>query len=346
MQNNNNSSLSLQHYENTYNLNLRHDKNENCNDDNNDLIYPTCSCNGVKLPTITIYDPEKGEIVCSNCGVVIHDNIETIEPERGRLYYSSQIGGNNKNIRPGMHFSLAIHDKGLSTVISHSNVDAYGTTISPEQIGKLRRMRHWNKISSYNDNNGRNHARNLTNAFVIMYKVKDKLSLTDSVVERSAYIYRKALAKHLIKGRSIDSIAIASIYAACRELDVPRTLEEISETANTDPAFAAKCYRLLLRHLRINYLPGVDSNVYLSKAASRAKVSEKTYRKALEMLAKVKESHISSGKNPNAVAVAVLYAACLKECEKISQTQIALAGNMSVVTLRKRLSDVRSIFLE
>jgi transcription initiation factor TFIIB len=183
----------------------------------------------------------------------------------------------------------------------------------------------------------------LRSAFVIMSRVKDKLSLTDSVIERSAYNYRKALGKQLIKGRSIKAMIVASIYAACRELNVPRTIEEISETVNTDITFASKCYRLLLRHLKIKYIPIVDPNVYLSKAASRAKISEKTYRKALEMLAIVKESHISSGKNPNAVAIAVLYAACLKEGERISQAKIAVAGGISPVSLRKRFADVKRI---
>ncbi|MGB6673781.1 MAG: hypothetical protein WBE34_15230 [Candidatus Nitrosopolaris sp.] len=53
---------------------------------------------------------------------------------------------------------------------------------------------------------------------------------------------------------------------------------------------------------------------------------------------------MSYGKDPNALAVATLYAACLKEGEKVSQAQIAIAGNTSIVTLRKRFLDVKSIF--
>ena len=136
---------------------------------------------------------------------------------------------------------------------------------------------------------------------------------------------------------------MASVYGACRELNVPRTLEEVAEKANADSVFAGKCYRLLVRHLKL-HLPVIDSNVYLSKIASKAQVSEKTYRKGLEMLTTIKENPISHGKDPNALAVAVLYAACLKENEKVSQAQIAVAGNTSIVTLRKRFQDVKKIF--
>ncbi|MGB6532974.1 MAG: hypothetical protein WBF33_33200 [Candidatus Nitrosopolaris sp.] len=58
----------------------------------------------------------------------------------------------------------------------------------------------------------------------------------------------------------------------------------------------------------------------------------------------MKDNPVSYGKDPNALAVATLYAACLKEGEKVSQTQIAVAGNTSIVTLRKRFQDVRNLF--
>jgi transcription initiation factor TFIIB len=136
---------------------------------------------------------------------------------------------------------------------------------------------------------------------------------------------------------------VAAVYAACRDLSVPRTLEEVSTAANTDPIFAGKCYRLLVQNLELQ-LPVIDSNKYLAKIANKAKVSEKTYRSALEMLSAIKKDPVSHGKDPNALAVAVLYAACLREGENVSQAQIAVSGDISIVTLRKRFQDVRKIF--
>jgi transcription initiation factor TFIIB len=283
----------------------------------------------------SLFDAETNETVCSKCGMVLHDNSESLGPE-WRIYSGDDIESKS---RIGMPSSLAFHDMGLSTFISYSNLDANGVVISPEQMGKIQRMRRWNKISS----NNRSYHRNLKNAFAILNTVKDKLSLNDALIEKSAYNYRKALDKRIIKGRSIRAVVVASVYAACRELNVPRTLGEIAQTANANTIFAGKCYRLLLRHLKL-HLPAIDSNVYLSKIASRANVSEKAYRRALQMLSTIKENPVSYGKDPNALAVATLYAACLKEGEKISQTQIAVAGETSIVTLRKRFQDVRSIF--
>jgi len=282
-----------------------------------------------------VFDAETSETVCSSCGMVVHDNTESMGPE-WRVYSGGDIESKS---RTGMPTSLAFHDMGLSTFISYSNVDANGAVISPEQMSKVQRMRRWNKISS----NNRSYHRNLKNAFAILSTIKDKLSLNDALIEKSAYNYRKALDRRIIKGRSIRALVVASVYAACRELNVPRTLDEIAQTANTDSIFAGKCYRLLVRFLKL-HLPVLDSNVYLAKITSKAKVSEKTYRRALEMLTAIKENPISHGKDPNALAVAVLYAACLKENEKVSQAQIAVAGDTSIVTLRKRYQDVKSIF--
>jgi transcription initiation factor TFIIB len=120
-------------------------------------------------------------------------------------------------------------------------------------------------------------------------------------------------------------------------------LQRIAQNANAEAVFAGKCYRLILRHLKLR-LPVIDSKVYFAKIANKGQVSEKAYYRALHMLSIIKENPISYCKDPNAFAVAVLYAPCLEEGKKISQTQIALAGDTSIVTLRKRFQVVRKIF--
>jgi transcription initiation factor TFIIB len=294
-------------------------------------------CHMCKSSKSVLFDPKTSETLCSTCGTVLREKVESSSPE-WRPYSQEDIENRG---RTGMPTSLAFHDMGLSTLISYSNADANGVAISPDQISKVNRMRHWNQISS----NNRSYHRNLKNAFAILISLKDKLSLNEAVIEKSAYNYRKALDKQIIKGRSIRAMVVASIYASCRELNVPRTLDEIAKTTNADGIFAGKCYRLLVRNLKLR-LPVVDSNVYLTKIVNRAQVSQKAYRRAVQMLSIIKEKPVSYGKDPNALAVAALYAACLKEGEKVSQAQIALAGDTSIVTLRKRFQDVKNLFPE
>jgi len=175
-----------------------------------------------------------------------------------------------------------------------------------------------------------------------MVTVGDRLGLTNPVIERAAYYYRKAFDNQLIKGRSIKEMVVASLYTSCKEIKVPRTLQEIANAANADPVFSGRCYRTMSRKLKIN--PPAHPTFYISKIATRAQISQRTYREAVNMLNEVKNNPICHGKDPRAVAAAIVYASCLKRSEPhISQLRIAKAGDLSIVTLRKRFADILKI---
>jgi transcription initiation factor TFIIB len=281
---------------------------------------------------IAVFDHGTGEKICSGCGVVLSVEREYVDP-------LLDMNTNMNSMNLGTPSSLAHHDKNLSTMISYSNVDADGVAIRVDQRSAIQRMRRWNKIS----NNNRSYHRNLKNAFAVLIRIKDKLSLSDTIVEKSAYYYRKILDENLIKGRSIKGFVVACVYASCREMNVPRTIEEIAEISDADKIFAGKCYRLLVRKLKVR-LPSIDSTSHLARIANNANISEKTQRHAIQMMSQIKDDPISFGKDPCAIAVAVLYGACLDKGEKTSQSRISLAGNVSVVTLRKRFLDIKKIF--
>ena len=169
-------------------------------------------CQNCKGETV-VFDHGTGEKICSGCGIVLYVEREYIDP-------LLDTNTNLSNMNLGTPSSLAHHDKNLSTMISYSNVDADGIAISVDQRSAIQRMRRWNKIS----NNNRSYHRNLKNAFAILIRIKDKLSLSETIVEKSAYYYRKILDQNLIKGRSIKGFVVACVYASCREMNVPRTI--------------------------------------------------------------------------------------------------------------------------
>ncbi|HLN33680.1 MAG TPA: transcription initiation factor IIB [Nitrososphaeraceae archaeon] len=273
-----------------------------------------------------VFDSLSSEIICTNCGVV---NCEQFITDHISVDRSQNLEKN----------SLLIYDKGLSTTISQENVDAYGNQLNVRQISKAVKIRHWNKIS----NSNRSYHRNLKKAFSILMRIKDKLSLSETIIEKSAYYYRKVVDLKIIKGRSIKEFIVACVYVVCRELKVPRTIGEIANSVNADKVFAGRCYRLILRHLMIN-LPLIDSTTHMTKIAGIAGITRQTMVRALEMMTLINDDPISYGKDPTALSVATLYGACLEKGEKITQSKIANAGNMSVVTLRKRFLDVKQIF--
>ncbi len=285
-------------------------------------IKQSCSRCG---KTALITDAETGEIFCGDCGFVLSDRIENLGLE-SRSFPGDPI---NRE-RTGSGTSLAKHDQGLSTIINPINRDATGKPLSNSMKMTLHRLRIW-------DNRSQNEAidRNLKRAFSELYRLKDKLSLSDSVVEKAAYIYRKAVSKKLVRGRSIPTLIGSALYAACRETNTPRTLKEIAETMNIKKGDLAANYRLLVKTLDLK-MPVVDSVQNVARIASKVGLSEKTKRHAIEILRKAEENKISSGKNPMGLAAAALYLASVRNGENKTQRDFAEAANITEVTIRNR----------
>jgi len=283
--------------------------------------------------TALITDTETGEIFCAGCGFVVSDRIENPGPER-RSFSDDGIN----RARTGSGTSLAIHDKGLSTIISPTNKDATGKPLSNSMKITLNRLRIWDNRSQVHEPIDLNFRR----AFSELHRLQDKLSLPDSVLEKAAYIYRKALAKKLVRGRSISAMIGSSLYAACREAETPRTLKEVAETSNIKKGDLAHCYRLLVKELDLK-MPVVDSVQNVARIASKIGLSEKTKRYAVEILRKAEENKTSSGKNPMGLAAAALYLSCAKNGENKSQRDLAEAANITEVTIRNRCKGLREM---
>ncbi|MFB5628982.1 MAG: transcription initiation factor IIB family protein, partial [Nitrosarchaeum sp.] len=187
-----------------------------------------------------ITDFETGEIFCSNCGFVLSEHVEDSGPEWGSFF-----DDNINKVRTGPNTSLAKHDQGLSTIIGSINKDASGKPFSVLMKKTLKRLRAWDSRSQVNTPVDRN----LIQAFSELNKLKDKLTISNIVIERAAYIYRKAVENKLVRGRSIPAMIASALYAACRDTETPRTLKDISDAGNIKKKDIARCYRLLYQEL-------------------------------------------------------------------------------------------------
>lgn len=281
----------------------------------------------------TITDTESGEIICSKCGQVISDKIEEILPEWRN--FASSDGSNDKS-RIGMSTSLARHDMGLSTIIGRTDRDASGQKIDAVMRSTMDRLRTWDfRTQTHSPTD-----RSLRQAFFQLDVLKDKLGLSDPVVEKTAYIYRKAQERGLVRGRTISAILTAAVYIACRELGTPRTLKDIAADSNIKLHEVAKSYRLLYFELDLK-TPIVDPLKCIAKVANKANLSEKTKRQAAEIMNNVTKREISAGKDPMGLAASVLYLSSFNTGENITQNSIAYAAGVTEVTLRNRVKDLK-----
>lgn len=167
--------------------------------DLNDVSY--CDqCNSESV----IFDMVSSEYVCSSCGCVANTEIFTSESDSS---HSSQSTYSDRS-RTGMPESLAIHHKGLSTLIGIGDTDARGKALEPSQRIKIQRLRTWNNRSQLNDSI----SRNLEKALKFLNNFGDKLYLSQAVMESAPYIYRKAALKKLAKGRSTLGLVGAAAF--------------------------------------------------------------------------------------------------------------------------------------
>lgn len=291
---------------------------------------PKCpSCGKSSLQT----DDATGEMFCRNCGFVVAEKLEESGPE-WRVFSNDD----SDRSRVGAGTSLTMHDMGLSTVIGSQDKDATGKPLSASMKSSIVRLRTWDSRTQAHTSADRN----LRQALNELNKMKDKMGLADAVIEKAAYIYRKAMEKKLVRGRSIHGLVAACLYAACRITETPRTLDDVAESINVRRKDVARCYRLIYKELDLR-MPVADPAKGISRIASMANLSEKTKRKAMEILNKAKKIGMVAGKDPMGLAAAALYLACISNGEIRSQKDISVAAGVTEVTIRNRCVGLKSL---
>ncbi len=287
-------------------------------------------CGGTNL----LRDYETGELVCERCGFVLSSTILDQGPE-WRAFDQEQ---RDKLPRVGAPVTWTIHDKGLSTTIGWQDRDASGRKLSPEERARLYRLRKWHRRSKVSDST----QRNLAHALSEMSKIAYKLNLPRNVIETSSMIYRRAIHKQLIRGRTIQSVAVASIYMACRQCNVIRTLEDVSKAANITKKEAARNYRFLLRELKSD-VPQVNPHGYISKIVNKLSLTGETERLSMKILDIASELRLTSGRGPSGIAAACIYISSQIIDDRRTQGEIAREAQVTEVTIRNRYKELTQL---
>ena len=279
-----------------------------------------------------VEDSDTGELTCSNCGYVATERAVDEGPEWRQFDDKGE-----DRARAGMPTSITYGDMGLSTVIGRSDRDASGRSFDAPMRNTMVRLRRWDSRSPAFGSQ----EKNLVVAMRELDKIGDKLNLSNAVKERSAYIYRKALDRGLLRGRSIVGIVAASVYAACRDTETPRTLKDIAAVNNLEKKSIARDYRILLREMDLN-MPVADAARNVSRIASKVGLPEKVVRRAIDIIRRTEEKEISAGKAPMGLAASALYLAGVLEGEVKTQKEIAEAAGVTEVTVRNRYKGLRT----
>lgn len=292
----------------------------------NDMLL---QCNDINTcnDSILVTDFDTGEIICQRCAKVLQERMPYMRKESVFLEKESSHGDNT---------SIAIHDRGLSTVIGKSNTDFIGRKLDWQTRQTMNRMRLWDSRSKIRHSS----EKNLRHGLFELDKIKEKLGLSDTIIERAAYIYRKATKEHLSRGRTVSSTLGACLYAACKEMGTERKIKDIASELQEKPKLISKSYRILFNNLRLgNYLPNITGTII--KIANNLSLPEVTKREAVRFYCILQEKELTVGKNPHAVAAAVVYMAAIKTRVNLTQSEVTKIAGITSVTIRNRVQEYR-----
>ena len=265
---------------------------------------------------------EGGETRCRSCGLVV--DTSRLDRRGPRIYSDDE----SDRERTGGPLTNARHDRGLSTEIGYKR-DANGNELCSKtrrRISRLRREHNRAKWQSKAE-------RNLGHGCTEIARIVSALGLGQDLREQAATLFRSAQDASLLPGRSIEAMATACVYAACRCAKQPRTFDEVSRISRVQSHRIRNAYSVLNRELGLP-VPPQQPVAFVPKLASEVNASAETRHEASELAERAAKTGRSSGRNPAGVAAACIEIAATDSVDEITQEELAAAADVCSATVR------------
>lgn len=174
------------------------------------------------------------------------------------------------------------------------------------------------------------------------YEIKQlvsRLSLPESIETTASQLFRSAQDEDLLRGRSIEGFACASVYTACRLLDLSRTTSEVVDAASATRNEHLAAFKALNRELDVPIGPP-NPTEYLPRFASELELPNEIESRARELVSVCRDSGLLNGRNPSGVAAACLYSAAVEADYDLTQKEAANAADVAPVTIRNTATEL------
>ncbi len=273
---------------------------------------------------------DKGELLHEETGIIVEEENVDHGPEWRAFDHSER---QNKS-RVGSPMTQSRHDKGLTTDIDWRDTDASGRQLSAEKRSRMQRLRTWQERIRTQESG----ERNLQQALAEIDRIASATGVPKSVREIACVIYRQALERDLIRGRSIEGMGTASLMAACRQEGIPRSLDDLTKVSRVERREIGRSYRYISEELSLSLKP-VEPGQYIPRFSSELDLEDETQRKAAEIVGQTTELGLHAGKSPTGFAAAAVYLASLVCSDQRTQHEIADIADVTVVTIRNRYKE-------
>ncbi len=141
------------------------------------------------------------------------------------------------------------------------------------------------------------------------------------------------------RNESIEGVASAVLYIACRQCGVPRTLDEVSNVSRVSRKEISRIYMSVSRKLGLKLIPTSPAD-YIPRMCSGLNLHNETQSKAMEILMQASDKGLGIGKSPISVAAAAIYISAIITGDKRTQRDIAEVSGITEVTIRNRYKEL------
>jgi transcription initiation factor TFIIB len=263
--------------------------------------------------------PERGELVCEICGLVIDERgLET--NHSGIRAYTKQE--KDKRERTGSPISILMPDISLSTFIERKKI----------QNPDLKRAAKWNTHMSWEK-------RNMLIALTELKRISTNLNFPERVKKGAISLYKVVFRKKLLKGRSINGMVAACAYYVSKQEQIPITFQELIDETSISSSIIKNCYKIIIRELGLKSHI-TDPKTLIPRYRAELGLDIEVEKKAIQVLEKYISKNRMCGKDPRGICAGALYLVAKFNNEGISQRDISSVVGVTEVTLRSRYKEL------
>lgn len=268
-----------------------------------------------------------GYRVCLSCGVVLQERIIDTTEEY-RLFADDNKGDGHNPIRVGAAYNFKLPDGGLDLKIEGGK----------RKKDKVLEIFHY-KMKRIN-NEGYNYSSAYFRGSKLIRQWSEHLSLPPVVVTKAEDLYSTMKQeKKTFKGLSVENLAAAFIWIACREHNHIMEFSSLEATTDIPADEIKKTYHLIMRSTELPKEGAAKKpTTYAESYAKQLGLSDETCALIGRFEANLTERGTLEGKNPKTIAGVCVYIVCSlsgKSGEARSWKEVAKIVELTEATLKK-----------
>lgn len=310
------------------------------------LMCPECRTNP---PNIT-EEFASGDLVCSDCGLVLGDRI--IDTRSEWRTFANEDGDDPSRVGSVANPILDGITEQLESRIAARDG---GTGTSRELLKTMTRA------SGPRD-------RSLLDAFDSIQNKCDSIHLPRTVCDTAKQAYRRVEQEKLLRGKQTDAIIAAAIYVACRVNRVPRTFPEVCALTSARKQQVARCFREMKEAFGLNAtgsgsIDGADTSAdaavaskgtggaaplglavgatdLVARYCNHLGLDMSIVRVTEAVTMRIHDLGFLAGRSPITIAAASIYLVTLLVDEQRTARRISVAAGVSDVTIKHSFKEI------